>query len=143
MDVYLAGYANTKWREEFKNTIARDIEIFDPIDSRYNEFTPSEKSNQIAKELEHIERCEIIVFYFCPEWDSCYSILQLGDAVGRGKQVVVCIIPGDGSEEKIRRYCEYRGVVTVNNLEDLIVNTEEYLGQVEILKYEKKLVKAK
>ena len=145
MDVYLAGYADTKWREEFKNTIARDIEISDPFDSKYNEFTSSEKANQIAKELENIENCQVVVFYFCPEWDSCYSILQLGDAVGRGKQVTVCLIPGSGTEEKIRRYCEYRGVLIVSNLEDLVVNTEEYLAQLDILEVanEKKLAKAK
>ncbi len=144
MDVYLAGYADTKWREDFKNTIARDIEIFDPFDKKYNDFTPSEKANHIAKEFTYVEQSEVVVFYFCPEWNSCYSILQLGDAVGRGKQVSVCLIPGTDSEEKLRRYCEYRGVIVVDNLEDLVLNTEEYLAQLEILDAdEKKLVKAR
>jgi len=144
MDVYLAGYADTKWREEFKNTIAMDIEVFDPFDKKYNEFTSSEKANHIAKEFTYVEQSEVVVFYFCPEWNSCYSILQLGDAVGRGKSVIVCLIPGTDSEEKLRRYCEFRGVLIVNNIEDLVVNTEEYLSQLEILEnHGKTMVKSR
>lgn len=133
-DVYLSGYSDTQWREEFKNRIAREVTIFDPIDPKYSSFNASEKANHIAKELENIEDCDIIVFYLCREWNSLYSMLQLGDSVGHGKQVAVLIEPGTESEEKITRYCEYNGVLLVDNMDDLVENVEEYLAQADLLK---------
>jgi len=32
-------------------------------------------------------------------------------------------------EEKIRRYCEFRGVIIVESLDDLIVSIETYLTE--------------
>jgi len=133
-DVYLSGNADTGWRNDFKDRVARDITIFDPIDPKYSSFDEDEKANQIAKELETIEDSELVVFYLCSEWKSFYSMLKLGDAVGRGKQVIVLIEPGTESEEKITRYCEYRGVLVVDNMEDLVENVEECLAQADLIK---------
>ncbi len=133
-DIYLAGYANTEWRNEFKDRIARDITIFDPLDPKYSSFDESEKANQIAKELELIEDSELIVFYLCPEWQSYYSMLTLGDAVGRGKQVIVLIKEGTESIEKITRYCEYRGVLIVDNIDEIVENAEEFIAQSDLVK---------
>jgi len=133
-DVYLGGYADIIWRGEFKGKISRDISIFDPFETTYLTFDENEKANQIAKELEYIENSEVIVFYMCPEWNSLYSMTQLGDAVGQGKQVVVCLEGDVESEEKIRRYCEYKGIPIVENIDDLVENVEECIGQMEMLK---------
>jgi len=133
-DVYLSGYADTGWRSEFKDRIARDITIFDPIDPKYSSFNESEKANQVAKELENMEDAEVIVFYLCPEWKSFYSMLKLGDAVGRGKQIIVLLEPGTESGEKIARYCEYRGILIVEDLDDLVENVEECLAQADQVK---------
>jgi len=133
-DIYLTGYTNTEWRTEFKNRIARDITVFDPIDPKYDSFNASQKANQVAKELKNIEDSEVVLFYLCREWDSAYSMLKLGDAVGRGKQVIVLIDADTKSAEKITWYCEYRGVLVVNNMDDLIENVEEYLAQADLVK---------
>jgi len=133
-DVYLTGYSKTEWRTEFKNRIARDITVFDPIDPNYDSFDDAAKANQVAKELENIEDSEVVLFYLCKNWDSAYSMLKLGDAVGRGKQVIVLIEPGTSSEEKITRYCEYRGVLVVDNLDDMVENVEECLAQADLVK---------
>lgn len=133
-DVYLTGYAKTEWRTEFRNRVARDITVFDPIDPNYDSFDGTEKANQVAKELGNIEDCELIVFYLCKDWNSPYSMLKLGDAVGRGKQVFVLIEPGTISEEKIKRYIEYRGALAVTNMEDLVENVEECLAQADMVK---------
>ena len=133
-DVYLGGYANTEWREEFKSQIARDITIFDPYDKEYDTFDAEAKANHIAKELEHIEQSEIVVFYMCKHWNSLYSMMQLGEAIGRGKQIIACIAEETEEIEKIERYCEYRGIPIVNNVDDLVANVEECIGQAEMLK---------
>lgn len=133
-DVYLGGYANTKWREEFKNQIARDITVFDPYDEEYDSFNEEEKANHIAKELEHIEQSDIIAFYMCKHWNSLYSMMQLGEAIGQGKQIIACIEEETEDTKKIERYCEYRGIPVVDNVEDLVENVEECIGQAEMLK---------
>jgi hypothetical protein len=132
-DVYLGGYADERWREEFCNGLNdEDITIFDPMHDDYGTFNESEKANQVAQELEMIESSSVIVFFLDPEWKSYFSMLQLGDAVGRGKQVIVCISGSIESEEKIRRYCEYRGALVADNIDDLVTYTEECLGQMEL-----------
>ena len=133
-DVYLTGYANTEWRTEFKDRIARDVTVFDPFDPKYQTFNDTEKANQVAKELENIENSEVVIFYLCREWDSAYSMLKLGDAVGRGKQVIVLVEEDTKSVDKITRYCEYRGVLVVTNMEDLVENVEECLAQADMVK---------
>lgn len=132
MDVYLAGYANRLWRDKFIEQIDNDVEVYDPWIENYVSLNGAGKADQVARELEMIEECELIVFYLCKEWESRFSTLQLGDAVGRGKQVVICISDAIDGEAKIRRYCEYRGVIVTTNLEDLVTTVEEYLAEVEL-----------
>jgi hypothetical protein len=134
-DVYLGGYAGTEWRNKFSDMIGDDITIFDPIEDGYDQFDDVQKANLVAKELQHIEESQIIIFYLTKEWNSQFSMLELGDAVGRGKQVVVCIDGKIDGEEKIRRFCEYRGVLFVDNLDDLVTVTEEFLGQIELCQH--------
>ena len=133
-DVYLAGYADPEWRAEFKDKVARDVIVFDSFDHNYASLTPGGKAELIAKELENINDCELVVFYLCKEWDSSYSMIQLGDTVGQGRRVIVYVENGMDSEEKIVRYCEYRGIIVVSSMEDLIENVEEYLAQTELAK---------
>ena len=131
-DVYLAGYSDANWRDTFVSQLDSDINVYDPIVHNYKELDTAEKADLVAREMETIEQSDLIVFYFCKEWQSYFSVLQLGDAVGRGKQVIVCIADKIESEEKIRRYCEYRGIIVVENLDDLVSTTEEYLAEVEL-----------
>ncbi len=131
-DVYLAGYPDVSWRKSFLSLVDEDVTVYDPIIDEYKDLNHKEKANLVASELESIEISEIIVFYLCKNWQSYFSMLQLGDAAGRGKQVVVCIADAIDSEEKIRRYCEYRGIIVVENLDDLASTVEEYLAEVEL-----------
>ena len=132
-DVFLAGYADAKWRSEFGDKIARDITIFDSMTSVYHLLDNGAKANLVAQELQNIELCEIVVFYLCPEWNSLYSMIVLGAASGSGKQIIVCMEPGIQSEEKIKLYCEYKGILVVNTLDDLVESVEECLSQAEIV----------
>lgn len=134
-DVYLDGSFNPAWRNQFCDNLSDDIKICDLFEESYDQLDAVGKANLIAKELQFIEQSQVVVFYLHPEWKSHFTMLKLGDAVGRGKQVIVCIEGAIESEEKIRRYCEYRGVVIVETLDDLITVTEEYIGQIELCQY--------
>ena len=60
-DVFLAGYADAKWRSEFGDKIARDITIFDSMTSVYHLLDNGAKANLVAEELQNIELCERIL----------------------------------------------------------------------------------
>lgn len=131
-DVYLGGYTDTGWRNSFCDSLSEDISVFDPIVEGYEDFDITQKANQVAQELEMIETSSVVVFYLHENWKSYFSMLELGDAVGRGKQVIVCIDTPIDSEEKIRRYCEYRGMIIVSSLDELVTTVEECIGQMEL-----------
>ena len=129
-DVYLGGLAERAWRETFKNEVSADISIFDPLVEDYDELDDAEVTDLAAKELIYMqENCAIIVFYLNEEWQGTSSLIEIGDAVGRGSQVTVCIEGKVTGAEKIRRYCEFHGVPMAADVQDLITTVESYIGE--------------
>ena len=128
-DVYLGGIVDRTWRETFKNTISADIKVFDPVIDKYDTLNESERANESAREVLAAEKCALVVFYLDSSWLGQSNMLELGDAVGRGKQVVVCLVDKVIGDEKIRRYCELQGVIVVQSLDELVTTVEEYLAE--------------
>ena len=136
-DVYLGGVVDNSWIQKFKEQISNDISVFDPQIDGYDDFSDGELANQVAKEMSYMENeCNIIVFYLNNCYEGVASLLELGDCVGRDKSVIVCLEGEVLGETKIRRYCEFRGVIVTNTIEDLVTTVEEYLGQIELSAYE-------
>lgn len=134
-DVYLGGVAAKKWREKFKSEISDDISIFDPLVENYEQYDKKEIANQAARELIYIyDKCKIIVFYLDPMWQGTTTLLEIGNAIGRGKQVVVCLDGNVNGKEKIYCHCDYHGVLVVDTIEELISAVEECAAQVELCK---------
>jgi len=132
-DVYLGGASTSQWREEFKTQISSDISIFDPLLDEYQDLSEEAKANETARQLFHLENGNtLIVFYLDFNWNGTSSLLELGDSVGRGKQVIVCLDGEVMGEDKIRRYCEFRGVMIVESIEELVAMTESYLAEKEL-----------
>ena len=128
-DVYLGGQTTEEWREKFKDQISSDISIFDPLCKEFNTSDINEKSEQIAREFYFMEQCNLLIFYLNTIELSKSSRLQIGDAVGHELQVIVCLDGDVEGAEYIRKYCEYRGVVTTNSIEDLVLTVEEYAAE--------------
>jgi len=135
-DVYLGGVTTPKWREDFKSHLSNDISIFDPYVNKFDTFTKEDKAEQIARELYFIEQCDIIIFYLSSAESSKSARLQIGDAVGHDKQVIVCLDEGVEGASYIEHYCEYRGVILVNTIEELVTTVEEYAAEVELCNFE-------
>ncbi len=131
-DVYLGGISDDVWRRTFKNEVSQDISIFDPMVDGYEEYDENKKADHSARELFHIERSDIIVFYLNEQWNGASTLLELGDSAAMDKQVVVCLDGEVQGKDKIRRYCEYKGVFVVTSLEDLITAVEEYIAQIDL-----------
>ncbi len=136
-EVYLGGVVDNSWIQKFKEQVSNDISVFDPQIDGYDDFSDEELANQVAKEMAYMENeCNIIVFYLNDIYEGVASLLELGDCVGRDKSVIVCLEGQVLGETKIRRYCEFRGVIVTNTIEDLVTTVEEYLGQIELSAYE-------
>lgn len=134
-DVYLGGVTTPEWRKEFKDQISSDISVFDPHIKTFSKYTKRDKVEQIAREFYFMDECDVIVFYLNSKTAKS-ARLQLGDAVGSDKQVIVCLdgkVPG---KTFIKRYCEFRGTILVESMEDLISTTEECAAELELCQSE-------
>ena len=132
-DIYLGGVSSKSWREELKKSVNHDITFFDPMVDGYDEFSDIQKVNQSARELFYLENGnKLIIFYFNSHWNGTSSLIELGDSVGRNKGVIVCLDGEVVGGEKIRRYCEFRGVLVVDSLKELISTVEEYLSEIHL-----------
>lgn len=131
-DVYLGGVTSPEWRKAFKSQISSDISVFDPY---IENFKAKDKIEQIAREFYFIEQCDIIIFYFNAK-SAKSARMQLGDTVGHGKQVIVCLDDKVKGKTFIKRYCEYRGVLLIESMEELVISVEECVAEVELCKFE-------
>ena len=129
-DVYLGGSTSPEWRNSFKSQISSDISVFDPY---VENLKSDDKPEQIAREFYFMEDSDTIVFYFDSSPSKSVRI-QLGEMVGRKKQIIVCLIGAVPGKTFLQRYCEYRGVMLVESLEDLISAVEECAAELEICK---------
>lgn len=129
-DIYLAGTMQAKWREEFKNSLTGSFKIFDPMVDNHNHLNDHELEEQVAKEFCVIHDCNVIVFYFSDDWNGSTALMEMGECIGAQKQVVVGIEEGCKSEESIRKYCEYRGVLVTSNIAELASTAQDCAAQV-------------
>jgi len=133
-DVYLGGVTTPEWRQEFVSQLSDDISVFDPYLKDFDTFSKEDKLEQIAREFFFMEQCDLIVFYFNSSQPSKSVRLQLGDTVGRDKREVIVCLDGDDIEgaQYVEQYCDYRGVIIVRNIEELVSAVEEYSAEIEL-----------
>ena len=130
INIYLGGIIEAAWRDAFKKGIGSDVEIFDPVVEGYHELETVSQYNLLAKELFAMDQCDIAVFYLDGS-DAGKSVrLKIGDAVGRGQQVVICLNGDVDGSEFLERFCEYRGVALTHTLPDLIETVKEIVDEI-------------
>jgi len=133
-DVYLGGVTSPEWRKEFTSQVSSDVSIFDPYIQDYSKYKAKDKAEQIAREFYFMDQCNILVFYFNAK-SAKSARLHLGDAVGRGRQVVVCLDGQVKGKTFIKRYCEYRGILLAESMEDLITTVESCAAELELCQF--------
>lgn len=133
-DVYLGGVTTPEWRKKFKAQISSDVSVFDPYVESFSKYNKHDKAEQIAREFCFMSECRTIIFYFNSKAAKS-ARLQLGDAIGNDRQVIVCMdgkVPG---KTFIRRYCEFRGIILVESMEDLVSTVEECAAELELCQF--------
>lgn len=134
-DVYLGGVTSPEWRKEFASQVSSDISIFDPFITDYSKYKAKDKAEQIAREFYFMDQCSVLVFYFNSK-SAKSARLHLGDAVGHGRQVIVCLDGQVKGKTFIKRYCEYRGVLMTESIEDLITTVEACAAELELCQFD-------
>ncbi len=134
-DVYLGGATSSEWRNAFKSQISSDVSTFDPYVDNFSKFKSIDKAEQVAREFYFMDQCDILVFYFNSSAAKS-ARLQLGDAAGQEKQIVVCLDGKVKGKMFLKRYCEYRGILLVTSMEDLVSTVEECAAEMELCQFE-------
>lgn len=132
-DIYLGGVADRIWRSKLKRSMSKDLKIFDPMIRNYDKLSAELQLNQQAKEYSFLENDNrVVIFYLDKTWKGTSTLLEIGDAVARGKQVVVCLDGTVKGKKDIQQYCEFRGVLLVYSLKELISTVKEMLSELSI-----------
>jgi hypothetical protein len=132
-DIYLGGVMTPEWRQQFKTQITSEtnVTVFDPYIENFQELKSQDATEQIARSFYFMDLCKVIVFYF-DSTNTKSARLFLGDAIGRGKQVIVCLNGKVTGKTFLQRYCEYRGIVITDSVEELVSTVKEYVEQVQL-----------
>ena len=98
--VFLAGSIEMGKAEDWQSQVGKFFEersygVFNPRRKDWDSSWKQEYENpqfyqQVNWELDALERCDIILLYFCPETMSPISLLELGLHAGHKDLYVVC-----------------------------------------------------
>lgn len=127
--VFLAGSidmgAAIDWQAMIEQELDRpDVAIFNPRrddwDSSWTQdiANPSFKG-QVDWELDHLDRADLILFFFDPAGKAPITLLELGLHAASGKCLVGCP-PGFWRRGNVQIVCDRFGIPLLDSLDDLI-----------------------
>jgi nucleoside 2-deoxyribosyltransferase len=137
--IFLAGSIEMgkaeKWQDRLAKQLAdKDVVLFNPRrddwDSSWvQDPTPGTKFHeQVSWELEHIQRSDLVVFYFDPNTQSPITLLELGYVIGSGKQALVCCPDGYFRKGNVVISSELGRIPVLNSFEELLAQLRDYIG---------------
>lgn len=137
--IFLAGSIEmgkaAPWQDDLvKGLKGQDVVIFNPRrvdwDSSWKQDpTPGTKFyEQVTWELEHIDKADLVVFYFDPKTQSPITLLELGYVLGkRYKHLIVCCPDGYFRKGNVVITCGLEGVSVLDTLDELKMKVVEFL----------------
>lgn len=137
--VFLAGSIEMgkaeKWQDRLANGLEdKNVVLFNPRrddwDSSWvQDPTPGTQfHDQVSWELEHIQRSDLVVFYFDPATQSPITLLELGYVIGSGKRALVCCPDGYFRKGNVVITSKLREVPVLNSFEELLAQLRDYIG---------------
>jgi len=131
ISIFLAGSIEMgkaeNWQERFAREFKQwDVTLLNPRRDDWDSSWEQKKENlqfneQVSWELEHMEKADLVVFYFDPETKAPITLLELGiNATAQPEYVIVCCPEGYWRKGNVDIVCERYGVTQVENIEDLI-----------------------
>lgn len=120
--------------DKLSNTFSKakaEIVLYDPRrdewDSSWEQSITNPKFNeQVTWELEHLEKSDIVIFYFDPNTKSPITLMELGLMVGGPsnsygmRHIIVCCPNGFWRKGNVDIVCDRYGIPVYNNKPDFI-----------------------
>lgn len=131
VSIFLAGSIEMGKAKDWQQTMIDslntwDVTIFNPRredwDSSWEQkITDQQFYEQVNWELDHIERSNVVVFYFDPDTKSPITLMELGAAAAlKPEQCIVCCPEGFWRKGNVDIVCERYGVKQVHDLDQLV-----------------------
>lgn len=136
--IFTAGSIEMGVAEPWQEELAKELEgmkvlIFNPRredwDSSWKQDpTPGTPFHeQVTWELDHIEKADLVVFYFDPETKSPITLAELGFVLGRSKYCIVCCPDGFYRKGNVVIMCQRNGIEVLNTKEEFFNKIKEWV----------------
>lgn len=131
ISIFLAGSIEMGKAQDWQAKLCEDFKswnvvIYNPRrddwDSSWEQkITNQQFYEQVNWELDHIERANVVVFYFDPKTKSPITLMELGVAAAtKADKVIVCCPEGFWRKGNVDIVCERFDVKQVNDLDQLV-----------------------
>lgn len=137
--IFLAGSIEMGKAEPWQDKLVKkfsdidDLIFFNPrrVDwdsSWVQDPTPGTQFHtQVSWELDHIEKSDLVVFYFDPKTQSPITLLELGNCLGEHKNILVCCPDGYFRKGNVVITCDRYGIKVLNSFDELVIAMKEEL----------------
>lgn len=128
------GLADNWQTRVWKGISDLDLDVYDPRrenwDSTWEQSIENEQfREQVEWELDHINSCDLVVFYFDPNTKSPVTMMEFGlMAWSDPSAVVVCCPDGFWRKGNIDIVCAGSNITQVNDIDELIQYIREFAG---------------
>lgn len=146
IQIFLAGSIEMGKAEMWQDKVAdslkdydNNVTVFNPRrddwDSSWEQKASNVQfANQVNWELDHIDRSNIVFFYFDPNTQSPITLLELGYCLAHSRMLyddhVVVVCPnGYFRKGNIEITCGRDGILVYNDLESGIIRLKELINQ--------------
>lgn len=123
-----------KWQDKLKFDLThQNVMVFNPRRDDWDSNIVQRSydagfSEQVNWELDHLERADIIVFYFDPNTKSPITLMELGyfaavfakTASYRRQTILVCCPDGFWRKGNVEVLCERSGIKVLNSYDELL-----------------------
>jgi nucleoside 2-deoxyribosyltransferase len=117
----------TPWQDKLVKLFSDrdDIVFFNPRRADWNSSwvqdpTPGTQFHtQVSWELDHIEKADLVIFYFDPKTQSPITLLELGHCLGQDKPILVCCPDGYFRKGNVVIICERHNIKVMNTFDEL------------------------
>lgn len=132
LSVFLAGGISgcPDWQTKVVNFLTPyDIAVFNPRRKRFPMDKPEEAEAQIVWEFEHLNKADIILFWFCKDTLCPIVLYELGAHIKDNKPICVGVEPGYQRERdvKIQAKLARPDMQIVDSIDELCLNVKEEL----------------
>lgn len=124
--IFLAGSidngAAENWQRKFCDAFRdKDVTIYNPRRDNWDENLSGDAfREQVEWELDHLEKVDLVVFYFAPGSISPITLLELGLTAESGMPIIVCCPKEFWRSGNVEIVCDRYDIPLVETLEDLI-----------------------